>query len=227
MIVEESNVNTSGSAGPLSFKRTISFDDRTATSELAFICNQENKYVAVLLIPLEGTVRSPLGKRQQPTDISAHLRRVVALPNRLMGAATVPYPRCRWLPLRQMTRSVLLQAALPRPKLCATGDALTSAHSASRDPRAAPVCFIALIHPASHHRQGRSAKHLAIPASIGIKIVNQMLHGWHDCRPVPARGAQTYRSRERRKQLAGDRLGRYPCVPPIARRDDDHESASQ
>ena len=35
----------------LSFKRTISFDDRTATSELAFVCNQENKYVAVLLIP--------------------------------------------------------------------------------------------------------------------------------------------------------------------------------
>ena len=42
----------------LSFKRTISFDDRTATSELAFICNQENKYVAVLLIPLEGTFKN-------------------------------------------------------------------------------------------------------------------------------------------------------------------------
>ncbi len=39
----------------LSSKRTNSFDDRTATSELAFVCNQENKYVAVLLIPLDGT----------------------------------------------------------------------------------------------------------------------------------------------------------------------------
>ena len=39
----------------LSFKRPISFDDRTATSELAFVCNQEEKYVAVLLIPLDGT----------------------------------------------------------------------------------------------------------------------------------------------------------------------------
>ena len=42
----------------LSSKRTISFDDRTATSELAFICNQENKHVAVLLIPLDGTFTS-------------------------------------------------------------------------------------------------------------------------------------------------------------------------
>ena len=42
----------------LSSKRTISFDDRTATSELAFVCNQENKYVAVLLIPLDGTFTS-------------------------------------------------------------------------------------------------------------------------------------------------------------------------
>ena len=42
----------------LSFKRSISFDDRTATSELAFLCNQEEKYVAVLLIPLDGTFYS-------------------------------------------------------------------------------------------------------------------------------------------------------------------------
>jgi hypothetical protein len=42
----------------LSFKRSISFDDRTATSELAFVCNQEEKYVAVLLIPLDGTFNS-------------------------------------------------------------------------------------------------------------------------------------------------------------------------
>jgi hypothetical protein len=42
----------------LSSKRTISFDDRTATSELAFVCNQENKHVAVLLIPLDGTFTS-------------------------------------------------------------------------------------------------------------------------------------------------------------------------
>jgi hypothetical protein len=42
----------------LSFKRSISFDDRTATSELAFVCNQEEKYVAVLLMPLDGTFTS-------------------------------------------------------------------------------------------------------------------------------------------------------------------------
>ena len=42
----------------LSFKRSISFDDRTATSELAFLCNQEEKYVAVVLIPLDGTFYS-------------------------------------------------------------------------------------------------------------------------------------------------------------------------
>ncbi len=42
----------------LSFKRSISLDDRTATSELAFVCNQENKDVAVLLMPLDGTFAS-------------------------------------------------------------------------------------------------------------------------------------------------------------------------
>jgi len=42
----------------LSFKRSISFDDRAATSELAFLCNQEEKYVAVLLIPLDGTFKN-------------------------------------------------------------------------------------------------------------------------------------------------------------------------
>jgi hypothetical protein len=42
----------------LSSKRSISFDDRTATSELAFVCNQEQKYAAVLLIPLDGTFKN-------------------------------------------------------------------------------------------------------------------------------------------------------------------------
>ena len=42
----------------LSFKRSISFDDRIATSELAFVCNQEEKYVAVLLMPLDGTFKN-------------------------------------------------------------------------------------------------------------------------------------------------------------------------
>ena len=42
----------------LSFKRSLSSDDRTATSELAFVCNQEEKYVAVLLIPLDGTFKN-------------------------------------------------------------------------------------------------------------------------------------------------------------------------
>jgi hypothetical protein len=39
----------------LSFKRSISFDDSTATSQLAFVCNRAKKDVAVLLIPLDGT----------------------------------------------------------------------------------------------------------------------------------------------------------------------------
>jgi hypothetical protein len=42
----------------LSFKRSISFDDDTATSQLAFVCNQEKKDVAVLLMPLDGTFTS-------------------------------------------------------------------------------------------------------------------------------------------------------------------------
>ena len=42
----------------LSFKRSLPSDERTATSELAFVCNQEEKYVAVLLIPLDGTFKN-------------------------------------------------------------------------------------------------------------------------------------------------------------------------
>ena len=42
----------------LSFKRPTLFDDRTAASQLAFVCNQEKKDVAVLLIPLDGTFTS-------------------------------------------------------------------------------------------------------------------------------------------------------------------------
>jgi hypothetical protein len=63
----------------LSFKRSISFDDRTATSELAFVCNQEDKYVAVLLIPLDGTFTSrqkvipvaiqKMGEQSDPSDL--------------------------------------------------------------------------------------------------------------------------------------------------------------
>jgi hypothetical protein len=49
----------------LSFKRSISFDDRTATSEFASVCNQEEKYVAVLQIPLDGTFKN----RQNPIPI--------------------------------------------------------------------------------------------------------------------------------------------------------------
>jgi len=42
----------------LSFKRSLSFDHLTATSELAFVCNQEERYVAVLLKPLDGTFKN-------------------------------------------------------------------------------------------------------------------------------------------------------------------------
>jgi hypothetical protein len=42
----------------LSFKRSLSSDDQTTTSELAFVCNQEERYVAVLLLPLDGTFKN-------------------------------------------------------------------------------------------------------------------------------------------------------------------------
>jgi hypothetical protein len=42
----------------LSFKRSTSFDERTATSELAFVCNQEEKSATVLLIPLDATFKN-------------------------------------------------------------------------------------------------------------------------------------------------------------------------
>ena len=44
-----------GSILALSFKRSMTFNNRAATSELAFVCNPENKYVGVMLIPFEGT----------------------------------------------------------------------------------------------------------------------------------------------------------------------------
>jgi len=47
----------SGSLLALSFKRSITFNSR-ATSELAFVCNPENKYVGVILIPFEGTFKN-------------------------------------------------------------------------------------------------------------------------------------------------------------------------
>jgi hypothetical protein len=42
----------------LSFKRPILSDDRTAASQLAFVCNQVKKDIAVLLIPLGGIFTS-------------------------------------------------------------------------------------------------------------------------------------------------------------------------
>jgi hypothetical protein len=42
----------------LSFKRPTLFDGRTAASQLAFVCNQEKKDVAVLLVPFDGTSAS-------------------------------------------------------------------------------------------------------------------------------------------------------------------------
>jgi hypothetical protein len=48
----------------LSFKRSLSFGDRTATSELAFVCNQEERYVAVLLIAIEP------GRTSEPPNLS-------------------------------------------------------------------------------------------------------------------------------------------------------------
>ena len=36
----------------------LPFNNRAATSELAFVCNPENKYVGVMLIPFEGTFKN-------------------------------------------------------------------------------------------------------------------------------------------------------------------------
>jgi hypothetical protein len=66
----------------LSFKRSILFDDRTAASELAFVCNQEKKDVAVLLIPLDGTFTSrhesipvAVQKIEEKSDLSDLMQR--------------------------------------------------------------------------------------------------------------------------------------------------------
>jgi hypothetical protein len=48
----------SGSILALSFQRSITFNNKAATSELAFVCNPENKYVGVILIPFEGTFKN-------------------------------------------------------------------------------------------------------------------------------------------------------------------------
>ena len=48
----------SGSILALSFKRSITVNNKVATSELAFVCNPENKYVGVILIPFEGTFKN-------------------------------------------------------------------------------------------------------------------------------------------------------------------------
>ena len=47
-----------GSILALSFKRSITVNNRAATSELAFVCDPENKYVGVILIPFEGTFKN-------------------------------------------------------------------------------------------------------------------------------------------------------------------------
>ena len=47
-----------GSILALSFKRSITLDNKASTSELAFVCNPENKYVGVILIPFEGTFKN-------------------------------------------------------------------------------------------------------------------------------------------------------------------------
>ena len=47
----------------LSFKQSAPFDDKIATSELGFICDQRDnsKNVAVILIPLDGTFKNERG----------------------------------------------------------------------------------------------------------------------------------------------------------------------
>jgi hypothetical protein len=50
----------SGSVLGVSFQRSIRFNNKAATSELAFVCNPENKYVGVILIPFEGTFKNQL-----------------------------------------------------------------------------------------------------------------------------------------------------------------------
>ena len=39
----------------LAFKQSVALNDKTATSELAFICDQRDKLTGVILIPFDGT----------------------------------------------------------------------------------------------------------------------------------------------------------------------------
>ena len=63
----------------LSFKRSISFDDRTATSELAFVCNQEEKSLRSCLYRSMGChpgyiwIRRPKGQRSRGLEIGSLL----------------------------------------------------------------------------------------------------------------------------------------------------------
>jgi hypothetical protein len=42
----------------LSFKRSIRVGDKIGTSELGFICDQQNKFVRAILIPVDGTYQN-------------------------------------------------------------------------------------------------------------------------------------------------------------------------
>jgi hypothetical protein len=42
----------------LSFKQSVPLNDKVATSELGFICDQREKFLGVILIPFDGTFRN-------------------------------------------------------------------------------------------------------------------------------------------------------------------------
>src|SRR5260221_1740308 len=66
----------------LSFKQSVPLNDKIATSELGFICDQNDKSIGVILIPVNGTFESrqvliPVliqknKDRYDPTDLLQH-----------------------------------------------------------------------------------------------------------------------------------------------------------
>jgi hypothetical protein len=74
----------------LSFKRPILFDDRAAASQLAFVCNQERKDVAVLLIPQDGMFTSRRAAIPVPKGQGSRGREICSL----------LFPRV-WMAIRQ------------------------------------------------------------------------------------------------------------------------------
>jgi hypothetical protein len=71
----------------LSFKQSVSRDDRVARSELGFVCDDDNKFVGAVLIPFDGTFQNhqaviPLviqrdSDQYDPSDLLQHWQNAI------------------------------------------------------------------------------------------------------------------------------------------------------